>query len=92
MNATLEHLHEQRPGLQVLGDERLVPRARENLRSVGESRRRPLGTDTPQRIEANVTTHDGLLAELSASLVAVSVDPVQAVARAHKSSAWLRTP
>lgn len=80
MNTTLDHLREQRPDLLVLRDERLVMRALENLRSVGESRRRLVGTDAPQRIEADITNHDGVLAELSASLAALGMDPVESVA------------
>ena len=73
-------MHEQRPDLLGLRDERLVMRAHKNFRSVGEPRRRIIGTDAPQRMEADITNNDGILSELNASLAAVGMVPVEAVA------------
>lgn len=73
MNTTVAVLVEQRPDLVVLRDERIVLRALEQLRVVGESRRRLLGTDAPTKVEADVTTRDGVMEDLNAALAAIGV-------------------
>lgn len=37
------------------------------------------GTDSPQRVEAEVTTRDGVLEDLNAALVSLGRDPVDTV-------------
>lgn len=78
MNTTIDALRDQRPDLLVLRDEKLIMRALENLRSVGESRRRLMGTDAPQRAEIDLTARDGILDELNASLATLGLDTVTA--------------
>lgn len=79
MNTTIDTLRDQGPDLLVLRDEKLIMRALENLRSIGESRRRLMGTDAPQRVDVDLTARDGVLDELNASLVELGMDPVTAM-------------
>lgn len=73
MNTSLDTLRESRPDLLVLRDERVIMRALENLRTVGESRRRLMGTDAPTKIEATVDVADdrAIKAELNSSLLSL---------------------
>lgn len=80
MNTTVAALAEQRPDLLVLRPEALTVRALENLRMIGESRRRLMGTDAPTRIEADLTNRDGALDDLNAALVALGAEPVETIA------------
>ena len=79
MNTTPDVLHETRPDLLVLRDERVIVRAVENLRAVGESRRKLLGLDAPTAIHAEVelTNSDAIIDELNAALVAMGEEPVR---------------
>lgn len=79
MNTTGAVLAEQRPDLLVPRDEKMQMRALENLRMIGESRRRLLGTDAPVRVDADVTMRDGVLDDLNAALVALGREPVESV-------------
>lgn len=79
MNTTLDVLASQRPDLLVLRPEALTVRALENLRIIGESRRRLMGTDAPARIEAEITNRDGVLEELNEALAALGVEPVESL-------------
>ncbi|MGB4777427.1 hypothetical protein [Microbacterium sp.] len=78
MNTTLDVLREQRPDLLVLRDEKQIMRALDSLRSIGESRRKLLGIDAPNRVTATVdlVNHDALIEELNAELFALGEEPV----------------
>ena len=88
MNTTLDVLVEQRPDLLVLRPEALMVRALENLRMIGESRRRLLGTDAPQQTHVEVTTRDGALEDLNEALVALGADPVDTLPSPSPSSPY----
>ena len=76
MNTTPDVLREQRPDLLVLRDERVTLRALENLRQIGESRRRLLGIDLPSKVEVEVRSNDGIMDDLNAALVAMGEAPI----------------
>lgn len=77
MNTTLDVLTDQRPDLLVLRDEKQIMRALENLRHIGESRRRLMGTDAPAKVDLEVLTRDAIIEELNAELVALGEDVVE---------------
>lgn len=61
---------------RLAGDVRASAEAETRLLRYQEREAKIFGTDAPQRVEAEVTTRDGILDELNASLVALGMDPV----------------
>lgn len=78
MNTALNVLHDQRPDLLVLRDEKQIMRAIDSLRSIGESRRKLLGIDARSRVAATVdlVNRKTLIEELNAELAAPGEEPV----------------
>ena len=79
LNTTVEALADQRPDLLVLRDEKMMMRALENLRMIGESRRRLLGTDAPAKAEVEVVNRDGMLADLDAAIASLGIEVAEPV-------------
>lgn len=59
----------------VLRDDKVVLQALTNLRSIGESRRKLLGSDAPQQLKIDTTVHDAATDELNAMLAEAGIDP-----------------
>lgn len=72
--ATIDELAEHSPLNVVFRDERIIVAAESQLRAVGESRRKLLGTDSA--IKVDLTTHDGLTAELNEMLAKAKLPPI----------------
>lgn len=64
---------------RAAGDVKASAEAEARLVRYQEREAKIFGTDAPQRLEAEVTTRDGVLEDLNASLVALGMEPVESV-------------